>query len=1595
MFHLIVRVLTGAVASRWNGAKGRQKFQRNLTCLRWLWGESAIGSNKFSWRACKTAGGASLLFLTQIVLTAQIDPSTLLRLKCDGTLTDESSNGAHGVWRGQASFAPGFRNLGLQFSPAGQDYVIVPSACIKGQHPQLTISLWAKKADPNAAAWLIYKHVQFGIQIGARHVLGFLTSASGATTSVSHYNVTAIQNTDWHRFVLRYDGVFLDLSVDGESLVRKPMTGLVSLDNYYDLHLGKYPWGGGFNGMIDEIEISEATADQEAPVIFALDPAPGAQWVSPETALVFRLLDRGRGVDPASIRLTVNGQNVRPAILDRTTEMEVTYTPPTSFAFDSAVSIWVSASDWDGNSVQQSYRFRIRSRQDRVGPRAHIFAWRSAPDKATVYAAVTDFGTGMGAGAQAQFRSDTSPWAPPQAFQNIVTLHVPGSEAAGTLYARFSDVAGNWSETVSCDLKNRAADLIALPHAVKGVLLTWTGRVDATEAVIRRSERLGWSGTLSLAADARAGERDLIMKATAGLNAGDWVFVGPNHYSIEAVLNGQTLRLSRPLTAAVNANGAGQVLISGGWSKDYSAFQEIGRSTDLNRFIDSHLALETDSFYTVEFLNAAGSLGFTDPVHVRWTEAGIVNDAALGCSGGYAFKRDRWSGETPALIDGNPLSMEAGIQLGNPQSSARTLLPLGFHRFVLAERVPIVSVEIEQAIAPDRFFATRLQLIFDNQSKQFVNLETDPQVLRLDQGGYRSYRIPIGKTSGQLTLLVEEIGNGSGKQPITWRKVSIYSDRPQFERVTSAAAVENATVEIDFSRLEANLPTGFGTDEVFWDVDGFESGWMLKSWESTRPLFNVYRFQAGDYWPHEFCTDLIRLANLASNVTASATTLPVTDPELQLPMALVNGTRLRIDQELMTLIRADDLAIAVTSRGLDSSVPSAHATGASIFAYRNVGQLGRLQEALPEFPVTRHLNAYRSGIPRIPFEVPLNDPSRTAVQADVAMTGTAFNAGDVLRIGSEAFQVVRADADGAGQMLTLRRGFDGTSEPFIQASSLPRDVYKIIGYEPAYSGFKNNPADAARYYWNGLRPTLDKIIRTGGALPWIISWGPRYTTFSRGLVKALEPLPQETLGGSGRMAVLVDEYNERNDDEDWWYYLRNGNTEENDLRIAGNAYQFRSAHLHFLTGSAAGKVFFVRSHSTDRLRVVRQYNDSIWSNQNPEYVDLFAEGVRPGDAYVSKRAGYGNPTRKFWQYHADVFYNLVRFIRTEYAAELAGRPLFMEFFLEPDHADYGMWTLESYLDCYNLFARTLRFGRQGLGPGFTPDEVKVGAGALAGGLRSYLAGAEGDYGTALAIVERAQVLDFLSHHHYDMGLRTQQRERAWEYAMLRSYGRAFGKELMLINSEDNYITTLLGGMSRELSDDWTQIAVPYWGSNLILSQGGDFGADGSVDLMIQHRLYSGSYRSFGLVSKDDAGQPVFDPAFWSLALHLPFYSSQSTGTAPQAARTLRSGDTFGWVRALGTIDPQSGACYIHVVNRKDTDIWLDLRLSDAAGQITGSARLQSIIGGGPERTMAPGYHPIDYTGATGRGVVLEEALTDLRSVRLRPFSSNLIRVRER
>ncbi|MEW6382331.1 MAG: Ig-like domain-containing protein [bacterium] len=107
-------------------------------------------------------------------------------------------------------------------------------------------------------------------------------------------------------------------------------------------------------------------ADAIPPEITDCSPASEDRDISPPTEIRFHVRDNNAGVDPGSLAVKINGQQVAPVLSPMSKkDLQVVYSPDTPFPYGERITVSIYARDYVGNPVEQSYSFTTMSRPDR------------------------------------------------------------------------------------------------------------------------------------------------------------------------------------------------------------------------------------------------------------------------------------------------------------------------------------------------------------------------------------------------------------------------------------------------------------------------------------------------------------------------------------------------------------------------------------------------------------------------------------------------------------------------------------------------------------------------------------------------------------------------------------------------------------------------------------------------------------------------------------------------------------------------------------------------------------------------------------------------------------------------------------------------------------------------------------------------------------------------------------------------------------------------------------------------------------------------------------------------------------------------------
>jgi PKD repeat protein len=200
-------------------------------------------------------GGASASVTRRVSAKAAVLPNLVLGLHLDGDTQDWSGRGNHIAWEdGPGAYRPGIVGQAAAFDGTeGGARLAVDHQYFLDDLAELSIAFWARKNAPAAAEEVILKHTSYRLRVNASGCRG---DVYGENDSVSlSADGLANADTEWHLYVLTYDGAVVTLWLDGIAVESAPFTGRVARNVDRAVQIGGDPWGAAFDGQIDEVRI--------------------------------------------------------------------------------------------------------------------------------------------------------------------------------------------------------------------------------------------------------------------------------------------------------------------------------------------------------------------------------------------------------------------------------------------------------------------------------------------------------------------------------------------------------------------------------------------------------------------------------------------------------------------------------------------------------------------------------------------------------------------------------------------------------------------------------------------------------------------------------------------------------------------------------------------------------------------------------------------------------------------------------------------------------------------------------------------------------------------------------------------------------------------------------------------------------------------------------------------------------------------------------------------------------------------------------------------------------------------------------------------
>jgi hypothetical protein len=215
--------------------------------------------------------GRQTTYQKTITVYPSLIPNLVFYMNFDNNILDWSGRNHYISLFGNISFAEGKSGLAMKNDELKQGYIEARHSSDLDAMDRLSISLWLKKNYPLAQEDFLMKFLSYQLTMYPQYIGVKLFNQSGGQYSLSSPNGIG-SDTNWHHYAVVYNGTEFRLYIDKTIVARKPMQSSIyhAADNR-PLTIGKDPWGGYFNGSLDELRIyDKALSDAEISDLYDL-----------------------------------------------------------------------------------------------------------------------------------------------------------------------------------------------------------------------------------------------------------------------------------------------------------------------------------------------------------------------------------------------------------------------------------------------------------------------------------------------------------------------------------------------------------------------------------------------------------------------------------------------------------------------------------------------------------------------------------------------------------------------------------------------------------------------------------------------------------------------------------------------------------------------------------------------------------------------------------------------------------------------------------------------------------------------------------------------------------------------------------------------------------------------------------------------------------------------------------------------------------------------------------------------------------------------------------------------------------------------------
>ncbi|MFP4016733.1 MAG: LamG-like jellyroll fold domain-containing protein, partial [Halanaerobiales bacterium] len=188
-------------------------------------------------------------------------PNLYLYLPLDGNYQDASGKNMRESWQGTPLYEDVLNGQAARFNQDNSRGIKIEHNDYLDGMEELSIAFWAKKEDLTASTYVVFKYGVYEIFLNEGGLGAKFVNTEGEDGSLETSSI--ISDTGWHHYTITYDGSSIVIYVDGNEILQREFSGRIKRSSSRDIYIGRNPWGGSLDGMMDDIRIYDKAITQE------------------------------------------------------------------------------------------------------------------------------------------------------------------------------------------------------------------------------------------------------------------------------------------------------------------------------------------------------------------------------------------------------------------------------------------------------------------------------------------------------------------------------------------------------------------------------------------------------------------------------------------------------------------------------------------------------------------------------------------------------------------------------------------------------------------------------------------------------------------------------------------------------------------------------------------------------------------------------------------------------------------------------------------------------------------------------------------------------------------------------------------------------------------------------------------------------------------------------------------------------------------------------------------------------------------------------------------------------------------------------------